>query len=120
MLALVRDVDEFEGVERECSAASGPRMRIVPAEEFVVEARRLDNTLLAKRSPWLSLTVDRLWIGGLSATSEQPLAWGERVSVYVPQRDGRRGFTAYGRVMRCQAGACGYRIGVDFETFPAA
>jgi hypothetical protein len=119
MLVLVRDAEGSE-VDEHPAVVGAPRLSIAPEGELVVEARRLDNTLLARRAPWVRLLVNHLAAGGLSGTSEQPIAWGERVSVYVPQRDGRRGFTAYGRVMECEAEERGYRVAVGFEAFPAA
>lgn len=119
MLALVRDVESAE--LEECGWVADQRpLRITTEKEFVAEARRLDHTLVARRVPWVTLRVTHLTLGGLSAASGQPLLRGERVSVHVPQRDGRRAFTAYGRVARCEAGERGFEVAVEFEAFPAA
>ncbi len=109
-------------------------MRLVPAEETGaerrmferketharVEGRRCDHTIAARREPVVSLALRDLSLGGLSAVSSTPLERGERVSVFFPPQGIRRGWDAYGRVLRCEPGAVGYRVAMEFDPLPAA
>jgi hypothetical protein len=85
-----------------------------------VDALRLDHTILARRSPRLSLALNDLSLGGLSASADLPLEAGERISVYFPPAGTMRGWDAYGRVIRCQPSSLGYRVALEFDPLPAA
>lgn len=73
------------------------------------EARRLDNTELAKRHPRVGLTLQNLSEGGLAAITRSAVAVGERLAV---QFDRTR---VVGRVIRCVSDALGYRVAMKFE-----
>jgi hypothetical protein len=85
-----------------------------------IEGRRLDHTIQARRFPQLSLSLRDLSLGGLSAMVDQPLQKGERLSVFFPPQGVNRGWDAYGRVVRCEPSALGYRVAVEFDPLPAA
>jgi hypothetical protein len=51
---------------------------------------------------------------------DQPLQKGERLSVFFPPQGVNRGWDAYGRVVRCEPSALGYRVAVEFDPLPAA
>lgn len=85
-----------------------------------VEARRLDHTIHALRDPRLSLAMSDLSAGGLSAITQSPLELGERISVFFPPQGPHRGWDAYGRVIRCDPSATGYRVAMEFDSLPAA
>jgi hypothetical protein len=85
-----------------------------------IEARRLDHTILAHRSPRLSLELNDLSIGGLSASADLPLQAGERLSVFFPPAGAMHGWDAYGRVVRCEPSSMGYRVALEFDPLPAA
>lgn len=109
-------------------------MRIVPADEAGIERRlfprkevharvegvRRDHSIAARRQPHVNLALRDLSVGGLSAISGIPLELGERVAVFFPPQGIRRGWDAYGRVLRCEPGALGYRVAVEFDPLPAA
>jgi hypothetical protein len=96
--------------------------RIFPRKEIHtrIEGRRLDHTLAARRDPQVSLALRDLSVGGMSAISQMPLEHGERVSVFFPPQGASRGWDAYGRVIRCEPSAMGYRVAVEFDPLPAA
>jgi hypothetical protein len=73
------------------------------------EARRLDNSELAKRHPRVGLTLQNLSEGGLAAITRNAVAVGERLAV---QFDHAR---VVGRVIRCVSDALGYRVAMKFE-----
>ena len=85
-----------------------------------IEGRRLDHSIPARQQPQVSLALRDFSLGGLSALSEQPLASGERVAVFFPPQGVKRGWDAYGRVIRCDPGNFGYQIAVEFDPIPAA
>jgi hypothetical protein len=85
-----------------------------------VEGRRLDRSDEARHDPRLSLALRDLSAGGLSAMSQRALSRGEGVAVFFPPQGARRGWDAYGRVIRCQRGGTGYRVAVEFEALPVA
>jgi hypothetical protein len=85
-----------------------------------VQSKRLDHTLPALRQPQVSLDLRDLSMGGLSALSDTPLERGERVAIFFPPQGALRGWDAYGRVIRCETSACGYRIALEFDALPAA
>jgi hypothetical protein len=106
-----------------------PLFKIDPAERRLferkenhtrVEGRRLDHSIPARQFPHLSFALNDLSLGGLSATSETAIERGERVAVFFPPQGGQRGWDAYGRVLRCDAGHFGYRVAVEFDPIPAA
>ena len=61
-----------------------------------------------------------LSLGGMSAVSQIPLNRGERVTFFFPPQGAMRGWDAYGRVVRCDPSAMGYRVAVEFDPLPAA
>ena len=109
-------------------------MRLVPADEAGAERRmferkqvharveghRCDHTIAARREPVVSLALRDLSVGGLSAISGTPLERGERVTVFFPPQGIRRGWDAYGRVLRCEPSAVGYRVALEYDPLPAA
>ena len=96
--------------------------RMFPRKEVhaQVQGVRLDNTVPARRMPWLSLHLRDLSIGGLSAISPAPLERGERLTVSFPENGPLPRWDAYGRVLRCEKSSLGYRIAVEFDPLPAA
>ena len=104
------------------AASRGRERRMFPRKEChaSVESRRLDHSLPARQQPQLTLSLRDLSVGGLSAVSQLPLAKGERIAVFFPPQGVQRGWDACGRVVRCEAGAMGYRIAVEFDPLPAA
>jgi hypothetical protein len=102
---------------------TGAERRMFPRKEIhaQVEGKRLDHSIQARISPRLSLHLRDLSFGGLSAISQTPLGRGERLNViFPPLGDFRRGWDAYGRVIRCEPSSVGYRIAVEFDPLPAA
>jgi hypothetical protein len=96
--------------------------RMFPRKEVNAQVRgvRLDNTVPARRMPWLSLHLRDLSIGGLSAISPAQLERGERITVSFPENGPLPRWDAYGRVVRCEKSALGYRVAVEFDPLPAA
>ncbi len=84
------------------------------------EARRLDHSLPAYRQPRVVLAVRDLSVSGLSAVSLQPLVRGEHVGISFPPKFPHGPWDAFGRVVRCEPSALGYRIAVEFDPLPAA
>ncbi len=112
-MRLVRDdMMKLDGAER----------RVFPRKEVNghVEGRRIDHTITARQNPRVSLTLRDISLGGISALSDTALGHGERISVFFPPQGSRRGWDAYGRIVRCQPSGMGYRIGVEFDPIPAA
>ena len=116
MVALLKMPPRFDTQE------TGSERRMFPRREVHahVEAKRVDHTIAAHRDPHLALSLRDLSLGGLSAISQTPVAPGERVAVFFPPQGMRRGWDAFGRVLRCNASALGYRIAVEFDPIPAA
>jgi hypothetical protein len=85
-----------------------------------VPARRLDHSVDARRLPNIMLSLRDLSVGGLGGTVDQPLHKGERLAVFFPPAMARPGFTAQGRIVRCEPSGLGYRIGVAFDAVPSA
>jgi hypothetical protein len=85
-----------------------------------IESRRLDHSIPARQVPQVSLALRDLSLGGLSAISDLPLGCGERVAVFFPPQGSNRGWDAYGRILRCDPGAVGYRVAVEFDPMPMA
>ena len=100
----------------------GAERRIFPRKEANghIEGRRIDHTITARQNPRLSLTLRDISLGGISAISDTVLEHGERISVFFPPQGSRRGWDAYGKIVRCQPSGTGYRIGVEFDPIPAA
>ena len=84
------------------------------------EARRLDHSLPAYRQPRIILAVRDLSVSGMSAVSLQPLSRGEHVGVSFPAHYPHGAWDAFGRVVRCEPSALGYRVAVEFDPLPAA
>jgi hypothetical protein len=101
---------------------SGAERRMFPRREtnLRIQGTRLDHSISAHRQPQLSLTLRDVSLGGLSAITSAPLDRGERLSVYFPPDGTRRGWDAYGRVLRCDLSGAGYRVAVEFDPLPAA
>jgi hypothetical protein len=96
--------------------------RIFPRQELhvTVEGRRVDHSIHARRDPRVSLQIRDLSAGGLSALTSTPVAVGERVAVYFPPQGPRRGWDAFGRVIRIEPSSFGYRVALEFEDIAAA
>ena len=45
---------------------------------------------------------------------------GERVAIFFPAQGTKRGWDAFGRVIRCDPGNFGYRVAVEFDPLPMA
>lgn len=73
------------------------------------EARRLDDTELAKRHPRVGLTLQNLSDGGLAAITRCAVQVGERLAIQIDQS------RVVGRVVRCMEDALGYRVAMRFE-----
>ena len=85
-----------------------------------VLGRRLDHSIEARQMPRLTLNLRDLSLGGLSAVSDQPLGAGEHIVVAFPSQGRLHGWDAFGRVLRCENSAMGYRVAVEFDPLPAA
>src|SRR3954471_19710983 len=68
-------------------AVNWAERRMFPRKEVHSNVRgvRLDNTVPARRMPWLSLHLRDLSIGGLSAISPVQVERGERLTVSFPE-----------------------------------
>jgi len=86
----------------------------------VAQGRRIDHTISARQNPRLMLDLRDLSVGGLSAIADRPVERGETLGVFVPPCGINRGWDAFGRVVRCEASAMGYRIAIEFDAMPAA
>jgi len=84
------------------------------------QAHRLDHTISARRDPRLSMELRDLSISGMAAMTDRPLERGEQLSVTFPKRGISPAWNACGRVVRCEATAFGYRVGIEFEPLLAA
>lgn len=82
-------------------------------------ARRLDNTLAARREPILPLMILDVSEGGIAATSRSPVVEGERLSVAMPIESALPS-RIFGRVSRCDARRDGWFLAIQFDTIPAA
>lgn len=80
-----------------------------------VEGQRLDHSLTARQNPQLTLSLRDISLGGLSAITELPLGKGERLAITFPPHAFNGGWARRGRVIRCEPGAVGYRVAVEFE-----
>ncbi len=100
----------------------GAERRLFPRKEVHtrVQGVRRDHSIQAHRQPHLSLALRDLSLGGLCAMTNSPLERGERLTVFFPPEGARRGWDAYGRVLRCDPSALGYRVAVEFDPLPAA
>jgi hypothetical protein len=100
----------------------GAERRVFPRKELQarVAGKRLDHTIHARREPMLNLSLRDVSMGGLSAISQTPVGPGERISVFVPPQGIKKGWDAFGKVIRCQPSGFGYRIAVEFEQMPLA
>jgi hypothetical protein len=96
--------------------------RLFPRKEnhARVEGRRLDHSIPAHRQPRLALALRDLSLGGLSAISPTQIERGERIAIVFPPQGTQCGWDAYGRVIRCEPSALGYRVAVEFDPLPAA
>ena len=85
-----------------------------------IEVRRLDNTIAAHRQRRLLVKMKQSTGGGLSATSDRPLAAGERLAVSFSPGMTSHGFDTLARVVRCDKRGPNYRLSVQFDPRPAA
>ena len=114
------------------SNAAGIDRRVHPRQNVSlrVSGRRLDHSVEAMREPMLNINLCDVSVGGLKATSQTRLNVGERVAVYFPPSGGKRGWDAYGRVVRVEpsnalaaaeaAARAACTVAVEFDAFPAA
>jgi hypothetical protein len=86
----------------------------------VATGHRMDHTLEARRDPRLYLNMRDISLGGLSAICDRPLKEGERLTVVFPRKGLNAGWDAFGRVLRCEQSALGYRVAVEFDRMLAA
>jgi hypothetical protein len=89
-------------------------------QKMIAEATRLDHSIVAHRQPKLRLAVRDMSVNGMSAFSETPVQKGEHIGVSFPGEGGQRAWGAYGRVVRVEPSALGYRVAVEFDPLPAA
>ena len=85
-----------------------------------VRGRRLDHSVDARREPEVTVSLRDMSVGGIGAIVDRPLAAGERLAVFFPSEPGAMGFTASGRIVRCEPSSFGYRIGLAFDGVPMA
>jgi hypothetical protein len=83
------------------------------------EARRLDNTLAAQRSPRMTLSILDVSEGGISAMSKSPVLAGERLAVLMPPGSGLPS-RIFGKVVRCEPRADRWFLAIRFDSIPAA
>ena len=83
------------------------------------EARRMDNTLVAQRSPKFALTVLDISEGGIQATSRMPIVDGERLAISLPP-ESMLPQRIFGKVVRCSARRDGWTLAIKFDYVPAA
>lgn len=102
------------------AASRDLRMFARKEQKMIAEAHRLDHSLIAHRQPRLRLSVRDMSVNGMSALSEQPVETGEHIGLSFPAEGGHRAWGAYGRVVRCEPSALGYRVAVEFDPLPAA
>jgi hypothetical protein len=88
--------------------------------ELLVDGRRLDHSLCARREPRARLIVHAYDCDHAAGTSDIPLLVGEHMMLRFPARAGRLAWNAFGRVVACEAHADGYRVTIDFDPLPAA
>jgi hypothetical protein len=115
MVALVRTPQALEYEPRFERRLFGRR-----GVQLQVEARRLDHSVQARRQPRLTLEVRDLSLGGMSGISDYPIEEGEHLSVLFPPRAGLPAWNGFGRVVRCEPSALGFRVAVEFDPLPAA
>ena len=122
MVALLNRPPGNMRIDTNTGGGGGADRRMFPRKEvsFRVEGRRLDHSVDARQMPHVSFSLKDLSIGGLAAVSTMPVARGERVTVFFPPQGIRRGWDAYGRVLRCEPSAVGYRVALEFDPLPAA
>lgn len=84
------------------------------------QGHRLDHSLDALRRPCLRLELRDLSLGGVSAISNQPVERGERLNLMFAAMPSHTAWDAYGRVVRCEPSATGWRVAVAFDPLPAA
>jgi len=96
------------------------RMFARKEQKMVAEAHRLDHSIIAHREPRLRLAVRDMSVNGMSAFSQTPVQKGEHIGLSFPAEGGQRAWGAYGRVVRCEPSALGYRVAVEFDPLPAA
>ena len=101
---------------------SGADRRIFPRKEvhIRVQGRRMDHSIEARQQPFLSFALRDLSMGGLSAISQTAVDKGERVSVFFPPEGTRRGWDAFGKILRCDQSSMGFRVAVEFDPLPMA
>jgi hypothetical protein len=121
MVALLKMPNRSAAAPR-ANAAKQHERRVFPRKEIHarIEGRRMDHSLSVYKQPTVSLAVRDLSAGGLSAISDTPLYPGERVTVFFPPQGIKRGWDAYGRIIRCEPSALGYRVAIEFDALPAA
>src|SRR5215475_4227115 len=119
MVALLKMPNPFA---RAAGPDQGADRRMFPRKEVNarIDGLRHDHTIAAHRQPQLSLHLRDLSLGGLSAISQTPLDSGEKLTVFFPPQGTKRGWDAYGRVLRCEPSGFGYRVAVEFDPIPAA
>jgi hypothetical protein len=85
-----------------------------------IEVRRLDNTIEAHRQRRMLVKMQQSTGAGLWATSDRPLAAGERLAVSFSPGFGPGCYDAVARVVRCDKRGPNYRLSVQFDPRPAA
>jgi hypothetical protein len=93
-----------------------PRKRLA----LRLEGRTHNGTTCPQSAGRVRLDVRDLSLGGLAATVDEPLISGSRMAVFFPPQHDCQGVLAGGKVVRCERDGARYRIGVEFDRFPAA
>ncbi|HSU66429.1 MAG TPA: PilZ domain-containing protein [Tepidisphaeraceae bacterium] len=93
-----------------------PRKRV----SLSLEGRTNDGTVRANSGGRVTLQVNDLSLGGLSASVDQPLVRGSRLAVFFPPQRQCEGTLASGKVLRCDPANGAYRIRVEFDRYPSA
>ena len=106
----------------ESPAESWEERRMFPRKQVhaLATGHRLDHSLEARRDPRLYLNLRDISLGGLSALCDLPLSAGERLTVVFPPKGLTPGWDTFGRVVRCDQSALGFRVALEFDSLLAA
>jgi hypothetical protein len=91
------------------------RKHVRRAVRIRAEARRLDQTELAKRMPRVGLGIANLSEGGLAAVSRCPIGLGERLSIQLPDSFLGGARKVVGTIVRCDLRDRAWHIGLRFD-----
>jgi hypothetical protein len=97
-----------------------PRYDAETEQKLIVEGRRLDHSVWARREPRVRLVVHEHDCDHAVGVSDVPLVYGEQIVLKFPAQAGRMAWRAFGRVVACEPGNDEYRVTVDFAPLRAA